>query len=68
MGFSVFQCFEYTFQCDECDDMVVYHTGDADNEIEYIHDSESARKASKYHRTKGKWICDECWKNRRADA
>ena len=66
MGFTVMRCFEYVFQCDECDDMVVYHTGDVDfarcvNREIRVHDSESARKASGYHIIGGKYLCDNCY-------
>ena len=69
MGFRVSRFYEYDFQCDECGGSEVLHTTDYDDELDiFVHNTETARKVARFHKSKGTWICDDCWNNRRADA
>ena len=66
MGLEVIRVYEYVIRCDECGECDVMHTGDNPritngNRI-YVHNVPSAIKAFEYHRSKGRLLCDECYR------
>ena len=66
MGFSVLRCFEYVAECDMCGVMDTMHTGDVptvDGQSIYVHDTQSAIKGFRFHKTKNGFICDDCYKH-----
>ena len=65
MGFRIMRCFEYGAECDECGEMDVLHTGDTltiNGQEIFVHDKQSAIKGLQYHRSKGRYLCDRCFK------
>jgi len=65
MGFIVMRCFEYILECDSCGDEMVFHTGDGTDNARYIHDLNSAIKGARFHRSHGKLLCDDCFRERK---
>ena len=65
MAITVLKCFEYQLECDNCGDWEVLHTGDGTHTAEYVHDLASARRACKFHISKGQTLCDKCFRERK---
>lgn len=63
--FRVMKCFEYTLECDCCDDITVLFTGDSaviDGRVVIVHDLPTAIKAAHYHKKKcGLALCNDCF-------
>ena len=62
----VMRVFEYVFECDDCNDYEVVHTGDS-VDGERVHDLNSARRVCKYHTRKGQVLCDKCFLKRQVE-
>lgn len=65
MGLQVIRCFEYVIECDVCGEMDVMHTGDfptVKGKSIYVHDISSAIKGFEYHKSKGRLLCDKCFR------
>lgn len=58
---NVLRVFEYDIICDKCGVNEVLHTGDSDGEI-CVHNIHTAIKSAGFHRSKGRLLCDECFK------
>ena len=62
MGITAMKCFEYWVVCDNCGRDEVYHTNDEDNGV-LVHSIQSAIRAARFHKSKGKLYCPFCYEN-----
>lgn len=61
MGIEVRKIFEYDLICDTCGCEEVLHTGEGDV---FVHDINTAIKEARFHRSRGKLLCDGCFRKR----
>ena len=62
MSETIKKCFEYTFKCDICGGLERLYTGFTVAPGIVVHNILTARNACHFHQSKGRSLCDICFK------
>lgn len=62
MGLNVLKTYEYYLECDCCGAFETFHTNDTGQDGIIVHNIPTAIKGGQYHRSKGKLLCNDCFK------